>query len=163
MRYVSLQEEKDMLTTNFLLAEKYNYLDEKFKRAFEFLRETNLDELPVGNIPIDGDEIYANVQSYITMPNKQCPFESHCSYIDIQYMVSGEEVFGYEPVNNLVPFTEYNLKQDIIFYEEPKESGLIVLRKGDFAIVPPEDGHAPRRMSSKGPCPVKKIVIKIKV
>ena len=53
-----------MLTTNILLAEKYDYLSEKFKKAFTFLRDTDLAALPVGNVLIDGNEVYANVQSY---------------------------------------------------------------------------------------------------
>ena len=31
-----------MLTTNITLAEKYDYLSDKFKKAFTFLRETDL-------------------------------------------------------------------------------------------------------------------------
>ena len=42
-----------MLTTTMKYAEKYNYLDEKFQKAFCFLRETDLLALPVGNVPID--------------------------------------------------------------------------------------------------------------
>ena len=53
-----------MLTTNLKLAEKYNYLDPKFKKAFEFLRTADLAALPLGNTPIDGDEVFANVQAY---------------------------------------------------------------------------------------------------
>ena len=58
-----------MLTTNLKLAEKYNYLDPKFKKAFEFLRTADLDALPLGNTPIDGDEVFANVQAYTTLPD----------------------------------------------------------------------------------------------
>ena len=39
-----------MLTTNLKLAEKYNYLDPKFKKAFEFLRTADLAALPLGNL-----------------------------------------------------------------------------------------------------------------
>lgn len=152
-----------MLTTNLKLAEKYDYLDEKFKKAFAFLRDTDLDALPVGNVPIEGDDIYASVQSYVTMPAEECAFESHRAYFDIQYVVEGEEIFGYEPAANLKPSTGYDAEKDLIFYEEPEESGKILLKKGDFAIVPPEDGHAPRRMSGKGACQVKKIVVKVRV
>lgn len=152
-----------MLTTNLALAEKYDYLSEKFQKAFAFLRETDLESLPVGNIPIDGDEIYANVQSYTTMNAGECPFESHRVYFDIQYMADGEEIFGYEPASDLTPSTEYDSEKDLLFYEEPEESGAIFLKKGDFAIVPPEDAHAPRRMSRNGPCRVKKVVVKVKV
>ena len=152
-----------MLTTNLALAEKYDYLSEKFQKAFAFLRETDLEALPVGNVPIEGDEIYANVQSYTTMDAGECPFESHRLYFDIQYMADGDAIFGYEPASNLTPSTEYDSEKDLMFYEEPKESGAILLKKGDLAIVPPEDAHAPRRMSGNGPCRVKKIVVKVKV
>ena len=63
----------------------------------------------------------------------------------------------------LKPSGEYNDETDLIFYKEPKQSGAVLLKKGDFAIVPPEDAHAPRRMSANGPCRVKKIVVKVKV
>ena len=145
--------DKKMLTTNILLAEKYDYLSEKFKKAFTFLRDTDLAALPVGNVPIDGNEVYANVQSYSTMDAADCPFESHKEYFDVQYVVEGEECFGYEPVENLIPSVEYDAEKDLIFYQEP----------ADFAIVPPEDGHAPRRMTANGSCHVKKIVVKVRV
>lgn len=138
-----------MLTTNILLAEKYDYLSEKFKKAFTFLRDTDLAALPVGNVPIDGNEVYANVQSYSTMDAADCPFESHKEYFDVQYVVEGEECFGYEPVENLIPSVEYDAEKDLIFYQEPADFGSVILKAGDFAIVPPEDGHAPRANDSK--------------
>ena len=73
------------------------------------------------------------------------------------------KVFGYEPLDNLTPAMEYDKERDLIFYEEPDQSSSIVLKAGDFAIVPPEDGHAPRRMTKNGACQVKKIVVKVKV
>ena len=83
-----------MLTTNLSLAEKYDYLSDKFKKAFTFLRETDFAALPTGNIPIEGEDIYANVQSYTTMAAEDCPFESHRAYFDLQYVAEGEECFG---------------------------------------------------------------------
>ena len=127
-----------MLTTNILLAEKYDYLSEKFKKAFTFLRDTDLAALPVGNVPIDGNEVYANVQSYSTMDAADCPFESHKEYFDVQYVVEGEECFGYEPVENLIPSVEYDAEKDLIFYQEPADFGSVILKAGDFAIVPPD-------------------------
>ena len=61
-----------MLTTNIALAEKYDYLSDKFKKAFTFLRETDLASLPIGRTEIDGDEVYASVQSYTTMTVEEC-------------------------------------------------------------------------------------------
>ena len=70
-----------MLTTNITLAEKYDYLSDKFKKAFAFLRETDLASLPIGRTEIDGDEVYASVQSYTTMTVEECAFESHLEYL----------------------------------------------------------------------------------
>lgn len=152
-----------MLTTNIRLAEKYNYLDDKFKKVFAFLRDTDLASLPVGKTEIDGDEVYASVQSYTTMTPDECAFESHHEYFDVQYVVEGEESFGYEPIDNLTPSMDYDAERDLIFYNEPADAGCVILKAGDFAIVAPEDGHAPRRMTKNGPCLVKKIVVKVKL
>ena len=62
-----------MLTTNLKLAEKYNYLDPKFKKAFEFLRTADLAALPLGNTPIDGDEVFANVQASVSYTHLTLP------------------------------------------------------------------------------------------
>ena len=152
-----------MLTTNIELAENYAYLSDKFNKAFAFLIDTDLVALPVGRTEIDGDEVFANVQSYTTMTPEECAFESHKAYFDLQYVAEGEECFGYEPVKNLTPSMEYDENRDLIFYQEPQEAGCVILKAGDFAIVPPEDGHAPRRMTPNGPCQVKKIVVKVRV
>ena len=74
-------------------------------------------------VPIDGNEVYANVQSYSTMDAADCPFESHKEYFDVQYVVEGEECFGYEPVENLIPSVEYDAEKDLIFYQEPADFG----------------------------------------
>lgn len=152
-----------MLTTSLTLAQAYYYSDEKFQKAFAFLRNTDLAALPVGNVPVDGDIVYANVQEYTTLPDDQAPFESHRDYFDLQYVVSGEERFGYVACEECTPSMDYDPARDLIFYQEPEQSGFVVLKAGDFAIVSPEDAHAPRRQTASGGCPVKKIVVKIKV
>lgn len=57
----------------------------------------------------------------------------------------------------------YDAERDLIFYQKPAQSGFVVLKADDFAIVPPEDAHAPRRQATSCGCPVKEIVVKIKV
>ena len=151
-----------MLTTSLKLADKYDYLEERFQKAFRFLKNTDLLALPVGNVPIDGENIYANVQSYRTMEPSDCPFEGHKKYFDIQYVAEGEEFFGYIPLSELEEDTGYDETRDLEFYKEPENPGWIHLRKGDFAIVSPEDGHKPRCIGD-APCKVKKIVVKVLV
>ena len=83
-----------MFFSNVSIAEKYNYLEEKFTCAYKWLAETDIQSLAVGSYPIMGDTVVANVQEYTTFPASQGSFETHEKYFDIQYMVSGREQFG---------------------------------------------------------------------
>lgn len=151
-----------MLTTHVTLWDKYNYLDEKFQKAFAFLRSHDLASLPEGTVEIAGKDIYASVQHYTTGTPEACRFESHEKYFDVQMVVSGEEAFGYAPRQGLTVSVPYSEENDIVFYKEPEKSSSVTLQAGDFIIVAPEDAHAPRRMTAVGPCEVKKIVVKVK-
>lgn len=151
-----------MLTTNLKLADKYDYLADKFQKAYQFLRTADLNALSVGVTEIEGREILANVQEYDTMPWEECPFEAHDEYFDIQYVVSGKEIFGYVKRDGLKESAPFDKEKDLVFFEEPKASGRILLEAGDFAVVPPEDAHKPRCIAGES-CKVKKIVLKVRV
>ena len=142
------------------LATKYNYLDDKFRAAYKWLAETDLDHTPVGSYPIC-DGVTANVQEYDTFPASEGSFETHDAYFDIQYVISGKEQFGYCKRGGLV------LKQDVPendfkFYEEPALSGSVLLLPGDLIVVAPEDAHKPR-CAAGAPEFVRKVVVKVKV
>lgn len=151
-----------MLTTNIKLAEKYDYLNENFKAAFEFLKRDDLSEIPVGVVQIKREEVFAQFQEYSTIPSEEAMFEAHDKFFDIQYVIDGTEKFGYIPRECLEVKIPYNSEKDIVFFNEPEECGEIVLNPGEFAIVPPEDAHKPRCINNNV-CKVKKIVIKVRV
>jgi len=161
MNFCGINGGKIMLTTNLKLADKYNYLSEKFTKAYHFLRTEDLEALPVGITEIDGNEVFANVQEYTTMPWEECAFEAHDRYFDIQYMVYGREMFGYVKREGLKEKAPYDQEKDLVFFEDPRDSGQILLEAGDLAVVPPEDAHKPRCMAGES-CRVKKIVVKVK-
>ena len=148
-----------MFFSNVSIAEKYNYLEEKFTCAYKWLAETDIQSLAVGSYPIMGDTVVANVQEYTTFPASQGSFETHEKYFDIQYMVSGREQFGVCKRDGLVE-KERNEAGDLIFYEEPEFSGSVFLEEGDLIVVAPEDAHKPRCQAG-GPCAVKKVVVKV--
>ena len=150
-----------MLFSNIKLAEKYNYLEEKFSCAYKWLAETDIQSLPVGSYPIMGDTVVANVQEYTTFPASQGSFETHERYFDIQYVVSGREQFGICKRDGLKE-KERNEANDLIFYEEPEFSGSVFLEVGDMIVVAPEVAHKPRCQAG-GPCAVKKVVVKVAV
>lgn len=54
-----------MFFSNVSIAEKYNYLEEKFTCAYKWLAETDINALPAGSYPIMGDTVVANIQNIL--------------------------------------------------------------------------------------------------
>lgn len=150
-----------MLTTRKSLEFKYDYQSEGFKKAFDWLEKTNLESLEPGVYKIDDDNVFAEVQEYVTKEFEECPFESHTKYYDIQYMVKGCEILGYADKLGSVSYG-YNKNRDLELYETPIRYSSIVLKDNEFAIVSPDDLHQPRVKYLNNE-PVKKIVMKVKV
>jgi YhcH/YjgK/YiaL family protein len=151
-----------MFFSHISIAEKYNYLDEKFTCAYRWLAETDLKSLPEATYKLIGeDDVYAMVQEYSTSPWEERKFETHDRYFDIQYMVTGNEIFGVCKRDGLREIERID-SNDVVFYEDPDLFGEVLLKEGDLIVVAPEDAHKPR-CAAGSPAPVKKVVIKVKI
>ena len=137
--------------------ELYSSINERIAKGFAFLRNTDLDAIASGRHDIEGDTIFALVQEYPTKPLNECKLESHQRYIDIQYMIRGEELMGVTTKNNQVVI-EQNPERDYIFYEG--DTSLVLVKQGMFTIFFPDDIHQPC-VQVKSPSEVKKVVIKV--
>lgn len=135
---------------------------ERLKKGLDFLKNNDFTTMPVGKYEIQGDEIYAFVQEYETISRDACKFEAHLKYIDIQYIVEGDEFIGYLPIDGLEISEEYNPEKDIMFFKQPEVIGGVYLKSGDYAIFEPEDAHAPKGMGAS-PSKNKKVVVKVMV
>ena len=140
---------------------KYDFKEPKFQTAFEFLRRNDLAELPVGWIDLDNG-VRASIQHYTTYDWEENEFETHEDYFDVQYVVEGMEYVGVCPREGLVVSKPYDKEKEITFYKEPEESGKVLLRKGDFIVLAPEDAHKPR-CNAGNKMAVKKVVVKVPV
>lgn len=140
----------------------YININNKFEKAFEFLTNNNLEKLADGRYEIDLDNIYALVQSYTTKANNETKWETHRKYIDIQYIVKGEECIGWIPVDQLNVSEQYSDEKDIAFYYEVPKWSELGMKLGYFGIFFPEDGHKPCCISNM-PMDIKKVVVKIKL
>jgi YhcH/YjgK/YiaL family protein len=150
-----------MLASSIGLVEKYDMLAPKFKAAYEFLRKTNLAELLVQTLTLSPD-LTVQVKEYDTKPPEEAKFETHNKMFDIQYVVSGEELFSLAPRDGLEETEPYSDEKDITFYRDPPQYGSLQLRPGDLVVVSPDEAHKPACMVGK-PSPVKKIIIKVRV
>ena len=113
----------------------YYGLGEKFERALSFLKDTNFSEVESGRMDIDGDNIFALVQEYKTKDPDDGKWESHRKYIDIHYIISGSEDFGFVNFEYLEVLEPYNEENDVAFYEG--DGDFLQLHEGEFVILFP--------------------------
>jgi YhcH/YjgK/YiaL family protein len=139
-------------------ASRYEGLHPRFKAAFDFLRNTDLATWPEGRFELAGSRLFALTQAYETKPIEGAKLEAHRTYIDIQFVVSGEEAIGYAPLTAQAPVDPFNEEKDIGFYHG--DASFTTLAAGMFAIFYPNDAHLPSRYLHAA-SPVKKIVIKV--
>jgi YhcH/YjgK/YiaL family protein len=151
-----------MIVDRFESAEVYEAIYSKLTRGLELLKDKSLAQKPDGKYQAEGEEIYYIVQRYKTKPVEEGKLEAHRKYIDIQFVVSGQECFGYAPLKGLREKTPYDDEKDVAFYEVPKDIAMTKLSAGMFAVFFPQDVHMPC-LRTAGPEAVVKIVVKVKV
>lgn len=139
----------------------YLKMHKNFLHAFNFIRNSDADRFELGKKVIIQDYIFAVNNEYVTKDKENSYLEGHRKYIDIQYMMDGEEIIGYSPFKDQEVHEKYKRDNDLIFFKNPPET-LLHLQKGMFAIFYPEDLHMPGIMVDT-PKPVKKIVVKVKI
>jgi len=129
--------------------------------AFNFLEKKANEKLPAGRHDID-DDTYALSSKYTTKSAVESQFETHRKYIDIQYIISGEEVIEWAPMETLQANSEYNSEKDYTLYNRTDRSSRIKMYPGYFMVLFPTDGHMPG-CQLNGPAEVHKVVLKVSV
>ena len=150
-----------MFATSIELAKKYDYLSEKFQKAYDWLQKTDILACADGRYNIC-ESVFAMVQRYKPLPFDKARFESHFDYFDIQYIARGVESFGMALVSDC-ELAEEDRTHDVAFYKTPKFYTTVNLKEKDFIVVPPEEAHQPRVMYQHEDGEITKVVIKVKV
>jgi YhcH/YjgK/YiaL family protein len=143
-------------------AHLYAALNDRFTKAFEILTDRTLSSKQDGRYEVDGDKLYYIVQHYTTKLREECKLEAHRKYIDVQFVVSGQEILYYVPLKGLKIETPYDQTKDVAFYKVPNDLTAVNLRPGMFCILFPQDAHIPC-CQFNGPSDVHKVVIKVKI
>lgn len=148
-----------MIKDNLEFAENYYGISQNIKFGFEWLKQQDLCSIPDGKYVINNN-LYANVQSYKTKEN--APYEAHRKYIDIQYMVNGEERIDVTEYKNCSTSIEYDKDKDIEFLETKVSPSIQILRSGEFLVFFPQDAHKPS-LDTNNKNFVKKVVVKVAI
>ncbi len=134
---------------------------ERWDRAFSFLRDTDLAGIEKGRYELEGSDLFASVDEYVTKDEPDTRLEAHRKYADIQYIISGDEIMGIVPLGKTSETVPYNAEKDIVFLESVKEK-LLHATPGRYFIFFPDDAHRPG-IKVVGQAPVKKVVIKVRI
>jgi YhcH/YjgK/YiaL family protein len=141
-------------------ASKYFSVHPLFKKAFEFIGNTDLGNEPEGKKDIaDGLKAIISHATGKTLEASLSKFECHDKHIDIQLCINGMETIGWKPREKCIaPNGDYNAEKDVRFFSDEPDM-FFQLTDGQFAIFFPEDVHAP--MIGDGL--IKKLVIKVSI
>ena len=146
-----------IITDSLERAEDYYDLHPAFEKAFAFLRQDALAELPSGRHEIDGDRLFCMISKGPGLSRAEVKLEAHRKYIDIQYVIAGTDEMGSAPTADCkAPDTGYDAEKDIEFFKDEPESWTKV-RAGSFIVFFPERAHAPLVSSGE----IHKAILKI--
>ena len=128
-------------------------------KALEYLKANDFKNMEPGRYDIDGDKMYALVQNLTTEPVEKRKPEGHLDYIDVQYLVAGEEVIGCVPDTGKFPKNEVEGK-DMIYFQDVSGETFVNMVPGDFCVFFPSDIHRPGVQVNES-MTVRKVVVKI--
>ena len=149
-----------MIKDKLINSDIYAKISQNLKKGFDWLNNTNLEDIEDRKYYIDAENVYANVQTYET--KEDALYESHREYIDIQYMIKGEEKVGVTDIQNCNSTVAYDMEKDLEFFEYTGREEYLTLSSGEFLVLFPQDAHKPSISISKKSI-VKKVVVKVRI
>lgn len=134
---------------------------DRWDKAFIYLKSNDLSKLEIKRYDIDGDNLYAPISEYLTKNEEDAKFEAHQKYIDIQYVISGEEQMSVAPMSMKKDvLTPYDPAKDIEFMTV-NDSKSYKATPDRFFIFFPSDIHRPSVKIGEN-AQVRKVVVKVK-
>ncbi|MEI6950166.1 YhcH/YjgK/YiaL family protein [Paraflavisolibacter sp. H34] len=127
--------------------------------AFAFLKNHDLEQLPVGKYKLAGDSVFVNVTENPLKEFDKTQWEAHKKYIDLQYVAKGKEKMGVAPVATATVINPYNEAKDVANFKT--EGKFYIATPGTFFLFFPQDAHRPTIKVDEPN--EKKVVVKILV
>ena len=129
-----------MIIDKLYNSDRYTAMHPKFKLVFDTLKTLDPKDgapefvVEENNVIVHGSVVEAT-------PEGPRQFEAHKEYIDVHYILQGEETYVYANLDELTPATEYDEADDYFMLEG--KGSTVTLKAGDICIVYPEDAHIP--------------------
>ncbi len=129
---------------------------------FQWLRDTDLVNIPKGKHPIPNSTLVASVEDSENAPLEKRNTESHRKKADFQLVVKGTEGFALLDHATSTVKDPYNDKKDVMRYNYDKEStNFFDVKAGQFVIFFPSDWHIAKIQTKKKDQSIRVIVVKM--
>ena len=145
-------------------AAQYETLGKGIATVLRWFQNYNDDgrDLPAKTV-IDGESIFINGVNYTSEAKPQGQLEAHRKYIDVMYVVEGEERFFYKPIAEVSSVTmAYDAEKECALAEIDPDAAQVRFSAGHFLIFFPQDGHLAAQLWDK-PVKVRKFIAKVAV
>lgn len=148
-----------MIVSNLQNSQRVESLHPLFKRLFDYVKTHDLLHAELGRIEIEGDALFINNVNPECVPADKQVLEVHHDYIDVHILLEGAERIGWKAIEDVTDETKpYEKEGDCALYADAPTT-FVDLLPGQFAIVYPEDPHAP--VIGKGK--IRKLIAKVKL
>ncbi len=148
-----------MILGNLADSGRYAAVHPGLAAGLEFLQRGDLASLVDGRYEIAGEQIFAIIARDLGRGQADAFLEFHRRFIDIQFVVSGVDLIGWQPTDQCRRVKQaYDADRDLGFYCDRPGTWCRV-PAGSFAVFFPEDAHAPLGCTG----PVHKVVVKVAV
>lgn len=148
-----------MIVSNLQNSSRIEGLHPLFKTLFDYVKSHDLLHTELGRIEIDGDNLFINNVNPECVDKEKQVLELHRDYIDVHILLEGAETIGWKAIEDLTNEVKaYEKEGDCALYLDVP-TVWVDLRPGQFAIVYPEDPHAP--VIGKGK--IRKLIGKVKL
>lgn len=133
--------------------------------VLEYLRNTDFSNIPDGSYPMPQTDFIVKVQRYETRPIDDMYPEAHEKFIDVQFVVEGEEILGWCPLSPDLEFVQqYDAEKDVAFFKNLLPESSMMLSARTYAVLFPLDVHRPcGSLDDDNPEHVTKVVVKVPV
>lgn len=144
-------------------AGRYAGIHPGIDRAMKEIQNYSAENFTAGRVDVDGEDLFLMFASYDTHLSSDAQLEAHRSYIDVMVMVEGEETIFVKSTDCLQNITkEYDPSIDALLADLDADTTAVRLKAGSFAVLFPQDSHAPGCCVDH-PASVKKIIGKVKI
>lgn len=151
-----------MIFSSIKVSQDINNYPPAIQTAINYLKETDFNNLNPGVYEINKDMIYAQVIEMYTGSITDKKPEFHKNYVDIQYLVSGQEHIGITTDLGNYTVSESFIDRDLYYYDTIENEFFITATPGCYSIFYPSDIHRPG-VSLGSNQKIKKVVIKVRV